>query len=69
MAYHLDLVGQILYFCVLTEILDQKSILSKIHVHSIWSIHAVEEVALGSINAVILHLLYLLSSFCSYCIC
>lgn len=46
------------------QILDQKNILSEIHVHTTWSFHAVEEVALGSINAAILNLRHLLSSFC-----
>lgn len=64
MAYHSDLVEQILYFCVAVEILDQKSILSEIHVCNSWSFHAFEEVALGVINAAILNLPYLLSSFC-----
>lgn len=63
MACHSDLVGQILYFCVPIKILDQKSILSEIHVHGPWSFNAAEEVALGSIKAIILNLLYLLSSF------
>lgn len=63
MACHSDLVGQILYFCVPIKILDQKSILSEIHVHGPWSFNAAEEVALGSIKAIIPNLLYLLSSF------
>lgn len=64
MADRSDLVGQILCFCMPIEVLDQKSILSEIHVRNTQSFHAVEEVALGSINAVILNLLYLLSSSC-----
>lgn len=64
MANRSDLVGQILCFCMLIEVLDQKSILSETHVRNTQSFHAVEEVALSSINATILNLLYLLSSSC-----
>lgn len=64
MAYHSDLVGQILNLCMPIKNLDQESILSEIHIHNLRPFNAVEEVALGRIHAAILNLPYLLSIFC-----